>query len=668
MNYKNMMPLVIGLCLVLISCSKACYGADDSVPLGPPAATLPEHYPLSGYAILPYINNADPVLVKWMDQRFEYWIGGANKPLSKSVKWATYHDLYGLGSLAEFLIFKDWAAAHSLVAEKILLHAKVDYTSALNPSWHQMDKFDNFEGANGVLHTTNDKTFTDLTSTAYQSEVKWQDTVYVGYEEPFDQINLTLAKKGSGITRIWEYWNGTGGWVALTVTDGTATFTQDGRVAFLPPSDWKPISIHGSRVKYFVRCRITGSSALPVTSSVKGDTWQNDGKSACRGWDPSDSHIINKGTALEYNPTPPGGKSARFPYQARVSFWANNHFIANPADLQKIDGTLKRTWAQFLAYRINQITVGRDYTMVMGDDGEASPDTGNLKAVNTDFNGSSWVEASLAKYSDLVTTLHSLNPLIKMGLNGQSKKYSFVGDWNLAEYQTYTYNSGGSLGNGNIPINEGSPYVSYDSYLPANNPKGNVGIFIFADVVDTIPNRTARFDRSNRGPIHALSQHLIGKNSHTIFSYYSTGGYVYPETDEVVLTDNSVVHLSRQPAPPLAKVKRWATWFPAMAVDVGVPESGGWDGAVRNLAWKSRTEIGGRTDVWRRDFTKAIVLNRPSMWNTTDEEFNTPSTPMQLGGTYYPLRADGTVGAGISSISLREGEGAILMKASAFHP
>ena len=70
-------------------------------------------------------------------------------------------------------------------------------------------------------------------------------------------------------------------------------------------------------------------------------------------------------------------------------------------------------------------------------------------------------------------------------------------------------------------------------------------------------------------------------------------------------------------------------------------------------------------NIWRRDYTNAIILHRPAQWNSSAAEYNTYSMPIDLGGTYYPLKADGTLASPITSISLRTGEGAILIKASA---
>lgn len=101
-------------------------------------------------------------------------------------------------------------------------------------------------------------------------------------------------------------------------------------------------------------------------------------------------------------------------------------------------------------------------------------------------------------------------------------------------------------------------------------------------------------------------------------------------------------------------VWRWGNWFPAMGVNVGVPDTNGYNGGARDMNYA--------TDTWRRDYTNAIVLLRHAWYYSTAAQFSTPGTPIALGATYYPLQADGITGSGVTSIALRAGEGAILMK------
>ena len=279
--------------------------------------------------ILTYNTESDAVL-DWVKERFSFKIDGRN-PGDSTIQWDGYYDIYGPGSIAELLVMKDWAAASGATYEEMLLHARVDYSSAIGTAWKQMDRFDNFEGANGILRSADDVNYSDLTATAYSGRVTWQNSIYIGYEEAFDQINLVLSTPGSGITRIWEYWDGSS-WTAVTVADGSSAFTVSGRVLFTPPADWARKVIHGSRSKYFVRCRITAAAGNPVTSSIRGDNWLRGAGNLCRGWDATSGSIVNTGE-LKYNPAPPAGSAARFPYQSRISFWSCQSFRCEPGRL-----------------------------------------------------------------------------------------------------------------------------------------------------------------------------------------------------------------------------------------------------------------------------------------------------------------------------------------------
>jgi hypothetical protein len=144
-----------------------------------------------------------------------------------------------------------------------------------------------------------------------------------------------------------------------------------------------------------------------------------------------------------------------------------------------------------------------------------------------------------------------------------------------------------------------------------------------------------------------------------------------------------VRHLSTTGDPQVSNVYKWVNWFPARAVDLGTPDPNGYRGGARavtepgNTPWmtggapdyssgQSRGTCddtpGGCSDVWRRDFTNAIVLLRPWNYTKIESELDTPSRPIPLGGTYYPLKADGATAPGVTSVSLRANEAAILMK------
>jgi hypothetical protein len=103
-------------------------------------------------------------------------------------------------------------------------------------------------------------------------------------------------------------------------------------------------------------------------------------------------------------------------------------------------------------------------------------------------------------------------------------------------------------------------------------------------------------------------------------------------------------------------------WSPAAAYDVGQPIDT-WS------LYDSGSDPGNHAltyHVYARHYTNALVLYRPlSHAQGARHEGalgSATATRLQLGGTYRPLRADGTLGSAITSLSLRNGEGAILVK------
>jgi hypothetical protein len=113
-------------------------------------------------------------------------------------------------------------------------------------------------------------------------------------------------------------------------------------------------------------------------------------------------------------------------------------------------------------------------------------------------------------------------------------------------------------------------------------------------------------------------------------------------------------------------------WWGAIAFDVGQPTGAmtefaagtdpSWQAPAPTLTYK----------VFRRDFTKAVVLYKPLSFSTYQNSNPAPFGPIDdtsataydLGGSYRPLQADGTLGDPVTTIKLRNGEGAILVPAA----
>jgi hypothetical protein len=106
----------------------------------------------------------------------------------------------------------------------------------------------------------------------------------------------------------------------------------------------------------------------------------------------------------------------------------------------------------------------------------------------------------------------------------------------------------------------------------------------------------------------------------------------------------------------------WARhWIGAINYNIGQP-LGNWFDFATGLDpanWNLTYHVYGRT------FGRALVLYKPLSYasGVSGTLADSTATTHSLGGTYYRLNADGTLGSAVTSISLRNGEGAILIKA-----
>ena len=94
------------------------------------------------------------------------------------------------------------------------------------------------------------------------------DYIYVGYDSTFEGIEVVLAIVSSDdILAVFEYWDGSA-WTALTVTDGTNGFIQDGDIEITVPVDWAAVDVNGTS-KFYVRIQRTENT---VTTPPTEDT------------------------------------------------------------------------------------------------------------------------------------------------------------------------------------------------------------------------------------------------------------------------------------------------------------------------------------------------------------------------------------------------------------
>jgi hypothetical protein len=110
----------------------------------------------------------------------------------------------------------------------------------------------------------------------------------------------------------------------------------------------------------------------------------------------------------------------------------------------------------------------------------------------------------------------------------------------------------------------------------------------------------------------------------------------------------------------------WAQhWVAAAAYDVGQPvatwsvAASGADPANAALTYK----------VYQRQYTNALVLYKPLSYahNMHGTLADGTATTIAPGGSYRVLQADGTLGPVVTGVTLRNGEGAILIPVGAVH-
>src|SRR5208283_4344523 len=222
------------------------------------------------------------------------------------------------------------------------------------------------------------------------------DRLLIGYQIPFDTVNITLHTPRSGGTVTWQYWNGLSFSKLPLASDTTGGLTTTGTVTFLPPSNWIPSGIHGSQSKYWVQITVSGAGPNPSISKVYGDnllsacTWGQ----CARGWNASAcvSGHINIGTPVEYCGTPHSGSTAKLRQEARLLGYSTpgiyNDFYGNPINSQ----SSQNTWAYVLAGE----TAG---ALLTGENGVMFDDAGSAPSLTNPTWSNTQTELNTTSYT-----------------------------------------------------------------------------------------------------------------------------------------------------------------------------------------------------------------------------------------------------------------------------
>ena len=159
--------------------------------------------------------------------------------------------------------------------EDLWAHYTSNFSYRVPPSqagWSNMDRFDAFEDANGVLLSADGVKFTDRSAQAYAGTASVLSRyLYVGYSEPFDQINLVMGNVPGGCYAQWQFWNGSSWQSAVVKADTTNQLTATGSVLLTPQPSWRRTSINNGQRKWWVRLAVSGCSTAPSVVRVYGD-------------------------------------------------------------------------------------------------------------------------------------------------------------------------------------------------------------------------------------------------------------------------------------------------------------------------------------------------------------------------------------------------------------
>ena len=449
-------------------------------------------------------------------------------------------------------------------------------------------------------------------------------TTAIGFVEEFREINVTLARGAiAGWSGTWEYATAADAsgnptaWKTLSLkADGTGGLKTSGQITFDPPADWVPSAMTpgGARL-YSVRFRVTAgtSDQGAELKTVFGRDYVN-ANGGQTGTIPAFDYAADTNgdgylSDAEYA-TRSAGSDARFVYESRLfyPYYGQMRFVTNPSS------SAVRHWAGDYHARLLTATPLADGLFmdnaigkvpfagvsVLEPTGTFSEDSGALMDAVSRAIAPRWVLANTAGGST------TADPIVA-GSAGSFEEFLIR------------------------PLSANWSEVGDAAALAARrlNTSGNPYL-----VIDSSPQGGSRFDARTQ---------------------VATLAYYYLLADP----DRSFLMFFGGDSPSSSWTQHWS---PAVAVDVGAPA-----GAMRVFATGTDPANAALTyRVLSRDYANALVLYKPLSYAQGRGEgtaADATATTHQLNGTYRVVNSNGTLGQFVTSVTLRNGEGAILVKA-----
>jgi hypothetical protein len=608
---------------------------DTTAKVSPPAETkpvpalprpvIPRHYPHIRIAMLAYAGNPmgafeDRLLRESVDlvvPNVSYLKHiHAVAPKTPQLIYTNTSNLY-LDLLTDWLQYAD---ANGLPREAAFYHAAAakpfrgDSPSSLPVTW-----FWNVQRGGG-------RGLADLTAAARgkgrASFGEAGESLYAGHPDRFREINLNLVAgaRGGWSARL-EYAAGVdergraAAWKPLPLlADTTAGLARGGQVTFDPPADWKPVSVGGSPRLYHVRFRTTAAGTPPVAGSILGRDYVGAHGTTAGVIPAFDSAADANGDGYlddaEYARRAPG-KDARFVHESRMltESYGQMRFYANPSSAGF------RQWAVAHHARVlEELPLAGGFFM---DNSE-----GKVRVRAGD------VVEPLAGFA---TDYGAMLAAVSRGIAPR---------WVLA-------NTAGGYAQADPVLRQNPAYFEEfgirplaDSYVAAE------------DIAGLVARRAAL---ATPPPLAVIDSYPQGGKPDDARTQLATLAYYYlladPETTFLMMNGGN------EPG------TTWSRhWTAAVTFDVGRPA-----GKASQFATGADPGNGKLSyRVYQRPYERALVLYKPlsyvrgsSAKGSLGEE---TATRHDLPGMYRPLRADGSLGEAVTSVSLRNGEGAVLVK------
>jgi hypothetical protein len=596
--------------------------------LTPPAAgSIPSHYSYIRLAELAYFgmsfgsledqllrNSVDLVIP---DARYLNQINAA-APNTPQLLYTNASSLYQ-DSLLDWLNYAD---AHGAGREDAFYHAaSATPFSGQSPSSQPVDWFW------GVYAHRPDGGLADFTSIAHSSEKtialsQQGQSLYLGYPDQFREINFSLAVGAShGWKGVLEYAtsvDGRGnptGWTRLeTLTDTSDGLKRSGRITFDPPRDWNTAIVGGANRLFYVRVRTVSSGTAPVIRAILGRDYvnANGGKSGVIPAFDYSADLDHDGylNDIEYAHRTQG-MDARFAYESRLflGFYGQMRPATNPSNANF------RSWLIDFEQRFLRTHPLADGVFV--DNSGGKPPASSATVLENTLN----YTADYAALMNALTKAVAPRWVVVNTSNGTSGTNAIVGGTS-AYFEEFALR----------PLS--GTYQQFEDLSGAiadrQHSHGKTPPYA---IIDSLPLGGSPTDP--RTQLTTLAEYyLLADPKYTFLDFY--GGFA-PST-------------------------QWSEHFsPAVNYNVGQPKgdwslySVGVDPLNRSLNYH----------VYARQYTNALIFYKPLSYSSSagvrGSLGGNSATTIQLQGTYRPLHADGKLGGPVTSIQLRNGDGAILV-------